>query len=261
MTKHTLIRPDPKRRRLITGLGALGASAALTGCDGLSRNETVQQVLGATDRLTMAAQRLVASRAALAREYSRADIADTFRPNGTTDPDNDAYRRLAAHDFVDWRLRVDGQVRRPGEFSLAALQALPSRTQITRHDCVEGWSCIGQWTGVALGALLDRVRPTDHARFVVFHCADNVYGGPVKYYESLDLVEAYHPQTLLAYALNGAPLPIANGAPLRLRAERQLGYKMAKYIMRIQVVDRFDSIQGGNGGYWEDRGYEWWAGI
>ena len=261
MPDSKLILPDRRRRQLLTGLGALGASAALTGCDNLSRNETVQNVLGATDRLTRAAQRLVASRQSLAREYSPADIADTFRPNGTTNPDNDAYQRLATNRFADWRLHVDGLVRRPGDFSLDALRALPSRTQITRHDCVEGWSCIGQWTGVPLGDVLDRVRPTDNARFVVFHCADNIYGGPVKYYESLDMVEAYHPQTLLAYALNGAPLPVANGAPLRLRAERQLGYKMAKYVMRIELIDSFASIQGGNGGYWEDRGYEWWAGI
>lgn len=253
--------PDPRRRRLITGLGALGATAALTGCDSLSRNDQVQNVLGATDRLTHAAQRLVASRASLAREFPKSAIAPTFRPNGTTNPDNDSYQRLAANDFTDWRLQIDGLVRHPGAFSLDDLKAMPARTQITRHDCVEGWSCIGQWTGAVLSDVLDRVKPTADARYVVFHCADNIYGGPVKYYESLDLIEARHPQTLLAYGLNGANLPIANGAPLRLRAERQLGYKMAKYIMRIELVDNFVSIQGGQGGYWEDRGYEWWAGI
>ncbi|WP_311946294.1 molybdopterin-dependent oxidoreductase [Halomonas piscis] len=133
---------------------------------------------------------------------------------------------------------------------------MPART----HDCVEGWSCIGQWTGVALGDVLDRVGVRDTARFVVFHCADRYSGGDL-YYESLDLREAYHPQTLLAYDLNDASLPIANGAPLRLRAERQLGYKMAKYLMRIELVESLDHIGRGQGGFWEDRGYNWWAGI
>lgn len=261
MRDSKIILPDPKRRRLITGLGALGASAALTGCDSLSRNDRVQDLLGATDRLTRAAQRLVSSRESLAREFGERDIAPTMRANGSTDPSNDDYKRHAANGFADWRLRIDGLVRQPAEFSIDDLKAMPSRTQITRHDCVEGWSCIAKWTGAVLGEVLDRVRPTSAARYVVFHCADNIYGGPVKYYESIDMVEAYHPQTLLAYGLNDDRLPIANGAPLRLRAERQLGYKMAKYVMRIELVDSFASIQGGNGGYWEDRGYEWWAGI
>jgi len=255
------IQPDPRRRRIITGLGALGASAALTGCDSLSRNDQLQDLLGATDQLTRAAQRLVASRESLAREFDASRIAPTMKPNGTKHPDNPEYQRLAANDFADWRLRIDGLVDRPGEFSLAQLKSMPARTQITRHDCVEGWSCIAQWTGAILADVLDAVQPTAGARFVVFHCADNTYGGPDKYYESLDMVEAYHPQTLLAYGLNGSDLPIENGAPLRLRAERQLGYKMAKYLMHVELVDSFAHIQDGKGGYWEDRGYEWWAGI
>jgi len=261
MRDAKLILPDPKRRRLITGLGALGASAALTGCDSLSRNDRFQTWLGATDRLTRAAQRLVSSRESLAREFSERDIAPTMRANGSTNPSNANYKRHVANDFADWRLRIDGLAREPADLSIDDLKAMPARTQITRHDCVEGWSCIAKWTGAVLGDVLDRVRPTSAARFVVFHCADNIYGGPVKYYESIDMVEAYHPQTLLAYGLNDDRLPVANGAPLRLRAERQLGYKMAKYVMRLELVDSFATIQGGNGGYWEDRGYEWWAGI
>ncbi|GAB3670545.1 molybdopterin-binding protein [Salinisphaera aquimarina] len=261
MGNRKLIVPDPRRRRLITGLGALGAGALLTGCDSLSRNEQVQDALGQVDRLTRAAQRLVSSRQSLAREFDKSQIAPSFRGNGTTDPSNTAYRQMAANNFADYRLRIDGLVRNPGQFSLDDLKAMPSRTQITRHDCVEGWSCIGQWTGAVLGGVLDRVKPTADARFVVFHCADNTYGGPDKYYESLDMVEAYHPQTLLAYGLNGDTLPVTNGAPIRLRAERQLGYKQAKYIMHIELVNSFADIQGGNGGYWEDRGYEWWGGI
>jgi len=256
-----LILPDARRRRLITGLGAIGATAALTGCDSLSRNEQVQGFLDNTQWLTRYAQRLVASREALAREFDESMIADTFRPNGTTNPENDDYQQMAANNFADYRLKVNGLVDRPAEFSLEQLKAMPSRTQITRHDCVEGWSCIGQWTGAVLGPVLDQVRPKDKARFVVFHCADNTYGGPVKYYESIDMVTAHHPQTLLAYGLNGSDLPVANGAPIRLRAERQLGYKMAKYVVGLELVEDFADIQGGMGGYWEDRGYEWWAGI
>jgi DMSO/TMAO reductase YedYZ molybdopterin-dependent catalytic subunit len=196
----------------------------------------------------------------MAQEFTEADLSPTFRSNGTDDPDDPAYRALAANQFVDWSLRVDGLVNRPSNFTLAQLRALPSRTQITRHDCVEGWSAIGKWTGVPLSDILAVVQPHARARYAVFHCADVMDDG-ARYYESVDLDDAYHAQTILAYALNGRPLPVANGAPLRVRIERQLGYKMAKYIMRIELVDSFHTIAEGRGGYWEDRGYEWYAGI
>jgi DMSO/TMAO reductase YedYZ molybdopterin-dependent catalytic subunit len=140
---------------------------------------------------------------------------------------------------------------------------MPSRTQITRHDCVEGWSAIGQWTGVPLAHVLRLVEPTAAARYVVFHCADTFddQDPPAPYYESIDLQDAVHPQTILAYGLNDQPLPVTNGAPLRLRVERQLGYKHAKYLMRLELVADFARIGGGQGGYWEDRGYQWYAGI
>ena len=144
---------------------------------------------------------------------------------------------------------------------------MPSRTQITRHDCVEGWSCIGKWKGVPLGAVLEQARPTAEARFVVFRCFDSMEGPTLddrdsRYYESIDLDDAHHAQTILAYELNDKPLPVSNGAPLRCRVERQLGYKQAKYIQRIEAVDSLARIQGGKGGYWEDNAdYEWYAGI
>ena len=137
-----------------------------------------------------------------------------------------------------------------------------SRTQITRHDCVEGWSAIGKWQGAKLSAVLDAVQPASAARYVVFHCADPMEeGGQSPYYESIDMDDAYHVQTLLAYSLNDKPLPVANGAPIRLRVERQLGYKHAKYVMRLELVDSFAHIGEGKGGYWEDQGYQWYAGI
>ena len=182
----------------------------------------------------------------MAQEFAAADLSPEFRSNGTANPEDSTYQALARNQFVDWSLRVDGLVGRPSDLSLERLRAMRSRTQITRHDCVEGWSAIGKWTGVPLSEVLAMVQPQPKARYVVFHCADVMDDGD-RYYESIDMEDAYHPQTILAYALNDKPLPIANGAPLRVRIERQLGYKMAKYIMRIELVESFESIAAGPG--------------
>ena len=137
---------------------------------------------------------------------------------------------------------------------------MPQREQITRHDCVEGWSAIGKWQGPQLSAVLAMAGLLPAARYVVFHCADRMEGRP--YYESIDLIDAFHPQTILAWRMNGQALPIAHGAPLRLRVERQLGYKHAKFVMRIELRDSLAGLYGGKGGSWEDaRGYQWYAGI
>jgi DMSO/TMAO reductase YedYZ molybdopterin-dependent catalytic subunit len=205
----------------------------------------------------------------LAPEYGEADISPAFRANGSTDPQDEDYLDLVGSDFVDWRLKVGGLVEHELSLSLEELRALPARTQITRHDCVEGWSCIAKWTGVPLSEVLSRAGVRPEARLVVFHCADTLEDGGAlgadpdssRYYESIDLIDAVHPQTILAYHMNGYPLTVPHGAPLRLRLERQLGYKMAKYIMRIELVHSFADLHGGRGGYWEDRGYEWYAGI
>lgn len=249
------------RRRFLARFAAGTAVLALGGCNQLSQNPWIVGLLGSAEKATRYVQRLITGRDALAREYAESDLSSVFRANGTTDPDDVDYQKLAATGFADWQLRVDGLVERPGAFSLDELRRMPSRTQITRHDCVEGWSCIGKWTGVPLAALLDRTGVRPQARYAMFFCADTMDISGAKYYESIDLEDAYHPQTILAYAMNDRPLPIAYGAPLRLRDERQLGYKMAKYVMRIELVDSFDRFGGGRGGYWEDQGYEWWAGI
>lgn len=249
------------RRAAIAATGGL----VLAGCDRLSQSETVQKVLGAAESLNLGGQRLVlTSSQPLAREYPASEISRDFKANGTVRPDSDEYRRMAFTGFADWRLKLDGLVRKPGSWSLDELKAMPSRTQITRHDCVEGWSAIGQWTGVPLAHLLQTAGLMPNARYVVFRCADDLLNSPDGtglYYESIDMVDAFHPQTIMAYAMNGQALPVAHGAPLRLRVERQLGYKMAKYVMRIEVVQDFSKIGFGKGGFWEDRGYEWYAGI
>jgi DMSO/TMAO reductase YedYZ molybdopterin-dependent catalytic subunit len=249
-----------RRNALLAGVGAGGL--LLSGCDQLNDSPSVQRVLNAAAGLTYASQRLILpANGALAPEFKPADIASTFRVNGSSQPGTDAYKRLMDDNFASYRLIIEGLVAHPLSLSLADLQRLPARTQITRHDCVEGWSCIGQWTGVQLGLLLKAAGVLPAARFAVFRCADDNGGGNL-YYESIDLTDAVHPQTILAYALNGQPLPVANGAPLRLRVERQLGYKQAKYVMRVQLVDKLAGIGQGQGGYWEDvAGYAWYAGI
>jgi len=255
-------RTELSRRRFLARALGSASALALSGCDALSDTEWFTKVLGTGERLTHAAQRVVASRRAMAQEFIEADLSPTFRSNGTAMPASPQYAALAAGEFADYRLEVNGLVEKPASLSLAKVRALPSRTQITRHDCVEGWSAIGKWKGARLAALLEAVRPRARARFVVFYCADPMESdGSSPYYESIDMEEALHPQTILAYELNDQMLPIPNGAPLRLRVERQLGYKHAKYLMRIELVERFDRIRGGKGGYWEDQGYEWWAGI
>ena len=254
----------PSRRRLVAGGGLALGGLMLSGCDRLSRAPTFQALIGRAQEVTMKVQRLALARQPLAREFTLKDLSPVFKANGTTRPTSPEYLAAEADDFASWRLAIGGLVARTFSLSLAQIKALPARTQITRHDCVEGWSAIGQWTGVQLGGLLGAAGVLPTAKYVVFHCADDLAAssdGSGRYYESIDLFDAFHPQTLLAYAMNGAPLAIAHGAPLRLRVERQLGYKHAKYVMHIELVDRLDHIAGGKGGFWEDRGYEWYAGI
>ena len=250
-----------RRSFLVRGAGAIGA-AALAGCDRLSESEWFTKVLRTNSVLNGGVHRLLGKRPSMAQEFNEQDVSPYFRSNGTAMPDGAPYAEHARRGFADWTLRVAGLVEAPTEFRLARLRAMPSRTQITRHDCVEGWSAIGKWTGVPLAELLKIVRPKPSVRYVVFHCADAMDAQTSEYYyESVDMDDAYHPQTILAYGLNGRDLPIKNGAPLRLRVERQLGYKHAKYVHTIELVSSFTDIGGGKGGYWEDYGYQWYAGI
>jgi len=255
------------RRNLLRLGTATLASAALSGCKVLdplgNPDNGLRGFMSSANRLTMDSQRaLIGER--LAREYLPADIRGGQRPNGTIDPQQDDYLTLKDQGFASYHLEVGGAVAKPMRLSLAEIHALPQRQQITRHDCVEGWSAIAKWQGVPLAEILNMVQPMRTARYAVFQCFDvmeSSLSGPVYYYESIDLRDARHAQTILAHRMNDAPLPVANGAPLRLRVERQLGYKMAKYLRSITLVAGLDNFGTGRGGYWEDRGYDWYAGI
>jgi len=252
-------------RRKFFGRALAGASTTmLAGCYYLSEKPWFTGMLGKVEDLTRAAQHLFAGPQTLAREFSKADISPVFRANGTLDPGTPEYQAHAANGFRDWRVSVSGLVDHPLSLSMDRIRALPQRTQITRHDCVEGWSCIGEWSGPQLSLVLAAASPQPKARYVMFYCADpmTAENDPSHYYyESLGLSEAMHPQTILAHRLNGAALDIPHGAPVRLRAERQLGYKQPKYLQRIVLTDTLDGVGGGKGGYWEDLGYTWYGGI
>lgn len=259
-----MTRPSATRRNLLGGALAGATGAGLAGCDRLAASPAVNERLNAAEGLTFHVQRLLLGRDALAREYPASMISPDFRANGSTNPDNEDYQQHVATGFQDWRLEIGGLVERPLQLSLDDLRQAPARSQITRHDCVEGWSSIGKWKGARLGPLLARAGVKPQAKYVAFFCADTLeltLDGSGDYYETIDLVDAHHPQTILAYEMNDRPLPVAHGAPIRLRLERQLGYKMAKYVMRIELVDSFAGFGLGKGGYWEDRGYQWYAGI
>jgi DMSO/TMAO reductase YedYZ molybdopterin-dependent catalytic subunit len=252
------------RRSLLRTGSAAGASLLLSGCDGVLELPSTRSALDFGQLLSLRAQRLLLAGQPLAREFAVADISPEFPLNGTSMPNSFPYFQMMVSQFASWRLTVDGLVRRPLSLSLAEIKALPARTQITLHSCDEGWSAIGQWTGVQLSHLLQAAELMPDVRYIVFHCLDDLERTPDRsglYYESLDLFDAFHPQTILAYGMNGQSLPVAHGAPLRLRVERQIGYKNAKYVTRIEAVDRLDRLGRGRGGFWEDRGYQWYAGL
>jgi hypothetical protein len=208
---------------------------------------------GIGETLTYASQRLLIGKHALAREFSRSDISRVIPVNGPP-PEIEAYDRLLVGGFADWKLRIDGMVARPAAFSLADLQKYPAHTQITHQACEEGWSFIAEWTGVRLSHVLDLVQVDPRARYLVFFSFDN-------FWESIDMIDALHPQTFLAYGLNGRDLPPEHGAPVRVRVARQLGYKSVKYLARVIVTDSLEHFGKGVGGINPEYGYSWWAGI
>ncbi|MEM7779235.1 MAG: molybdopterin-dependent oxidoreductase [Pseudomonadota bacterium] len=247
---------DLKRRTLLAGMVAAPAAA----CTQLAETGPASDLFDLAEDWHRAAHRTLANRQALAPEYAPEERSPDIRGNGSLTVDTPQYCASRDNGFADWRLEVTGLVEKPLSLSLEEIKALPQRTQITRHDCVEGWSAIAEWTGPQLSELLDAAGLRAQANFIVFRCADTLYNRA--YYESVDLIDAYHPQTIIAHELNGEPLPEKNGAPLRMRIERQLGYKHAKYLTGIEAVASFEDIHGGKGGFWEDIGdYQWYAGI
>ncbi len=250
-----------ERRRFLERMALASSAALLGGCDKLAESDSFKSLLAAADAPTDAALHALTPENALATEFSEADLSPVFKANGSTNPQTPEYLAMVANDFADYRLRIGGLVQRPIALSLDQLRAMPSRTQITRHDCVEGWSCIGKWKGTPLGKVLDLAGPKPGARYVLFRCADSLDRDHTRYYESIYLAEAYHPQSILAYDMNDAVLAVPHGAPLRVRLERKLGYKHAKYIVGIDLVQSLADTGGGKGGYWEDRGYQWHGGI
>ena len=255
---------DLPRRKIL--LGALKGAGIflLAGCEkffnGLQQNEKVLSVLESAEGGNFRLLRFFTGKNQLAQEFGEKDISRYFKPNGNPPPLTIEYMMNAAGGWPLWRLEVGGLVTKPASFALEELKTMPARTQITRHDCVEGWSAIAKWKGVSLAEIMKKVEPDSRARYVVFYCMDADSEGNL-FYESIDLHDAGHPQTILAYEMNDRPLPVEHGAPLRLRVETQLGYKMAKYVQRVEFVASFNEIAQGKGGYWEDRGYEWYAGI
>jgi DMSO/TMAO reductase YedYZ molybdopterin-dependent catalytic subunit len=245
------------KRRLF--LASSLAAAGLAGCANVKAALTGGAFDGVLDTAQTLDERVIGTRGT-ARLYAPSDVDRSFRVNGLDTPSDATYNTLVADGFRSYALTVTGAVERPDRFTLAALRALPQRAQITRFDCVEGWSAIGKWSGVPLGALLALVRPKAEARYVVFRCFDRDPQG-TPFYGSVDLQQAAHPQTLLALDLNDAPIDADHGGPVRLRIPTQLGYKNTKWVQRIEVVTSFAQIGGGHGGYWEDQGYAWYAGI
>lgn len=244
------------KRRLFV---ASTLSAALSGCaagNALSQNATVRSILTSVDPLNHA---LIGTRGS-AREYTEADVDRNFRVNGFDPPSTVPYARMVEDGFRSYRLVVDGLVDRKQVFTLAELRAMQLHAQITRHDCVEGWSAIGKWRGVRVADVLALVKPHQGARYAIFYCMDSDEQG-TPYYESLDLHEAAHPQTILALDLNDKPLDPAHGAPVRMKIPTQLGYKSAKWVNRIELASSYAKVYAGHGGYWEDQGYNWYAGI
>lgn len=248
------------RRRLITaGLGAAaGASGLAVAARVADRYGLIppdhQGIYGVGETLTYASHRLLMSRGSMAREFERSAISSAAPVNGAI-PEDDEFKRLTDGEFADWRVMVDGMVERPTSFSLAELKAYPASTQITLLACEEGWSFIAEWTGIPLSRVLDLAGVRPQAKFVVY------FSHQKGWWDSIDMPEARHPQTLLTYGMNGEDLTVGHGAPLRLRVPRQLGYKSVKYLSRITVTDSLKDFGKGLGSAASEFGYSWYAGI
>ena len=247
MKKKTILT---RRELIISGLTTIGG-LMLPGC-GKKLPPTYGNILRMGDNFTYVAHRALLPGQSMAKEYQLGDIS-SFPATGTTNPANtankyysEAWDRFHQNEFANWGLSVEGRVARPKSYSLAELQRFPSRTQITRHTCEEGWTAIAEWTGVPVGKVLEHAGILPTARYVNFYAYDG-------FMECIDMLDAFHPQTILAYGMNGKNLPVPHGAPVRLRVEKQVGYKSVKYLQRIVVTDEFVDIG--------DTGWSWYVGM
>jgi DMSO/TMAO reductase YedYZ molybdopterin-dependent catalytic subunit len=248
-----------RRKLILSGIGAVAGGAGITATARFAARCGLVPpdhggIFGIGETLTYASQRLVTARQSLAREFDRSQITTDPPVNGRP-PRTDDFRRLLAGDFADWRLTIEGMVARPAAFSLDDLKRLPSRSQITHIACEEGWSYIAEWTGAPLADVLEQAGMLPEARYVVYHSMDPFW------WDSIDLGDALHAQTLLAYGMNGETLPVGHGAPLRMRVARQLGYKNVKHLARLTVTDDLKKFGSGKGSSAPDAGYSWYAGI
>jgi len=251
VTRRTLVTAG-----LTTAAGAAGLGAAIhfAGRYALIPPDR-GGILGVGETLTYSAQRLLTSGHSLAREFKRSDISKNPIVNGPA-PVDEKFRALRANGFKDWRLQVQGLIERPTSFSLEELKNLPMESHILLHACEQGWSYIAEWTGVRLSSVLDVVKTRPEARYVAFIPFPNprqTTGEVRVQWDSIDMADALHPQTLLAYGMNGEALPADFGAPIRLRLGRQLGYKNTKYLSRLIVTDDMDFYRKGPG--------TWYGGI
>jgi DMSO/TMAO reductase YedYZ molybdopterin-dependent catalytic subunit len=251
---------DLSRRKLI--IGGVAATAGVAGLGVAARMAQKYGLMppdhgglyGPGETLTYASQRVL-TRHSLAREFPQSKISHPPLANETP-PLNDAYKRLQAGGFADWRVSVDGMVERPASFSLAQLKRYPSRRQTTMLQCEEGWSYIAEWIGVPLSHVLDAVGVRPEARYVVYFSIDQ------DWWDSMDMADALHPQTFLAYGMNGGELPVGNGGPIRMRLPRQLGYKSVKFITHLTVTDSLKGFGKGSASANPEGGsYAWYAGI
>ena len=247
------------RRRLITtgiaaavGVSGVAAATRIARRHGLIPPDS-SGIWGPGETLTYAAQRVL-TRHSRAREFSRSEISEKPFANEVA-PLGDEFKRLQASNFVDWRLTVDGMAAHPTTFSLAEIRSFRTSSNITMIGCEEGWSYIAEWEGVPLSHILERVGALPQVRYVVYTSIQP------DWWESIDMADALHPQTLITHRMNGADLPVPFGGPMRLRVPRQLGYKSVKYITRITLTDDLKKFGKGLGSASPEGGYAWYAGI
>jgi len=252
------MKPISRRKLLTSGLAATAGVAGLAVADRLAQRYALIPpdsggFYGPGETLTYAAQRILTTHS-LAREFPRSMISKAPFANLTAPP-TDLFKQLEAKGFSHWPLAVDGMVAHPTSFSLGELKSFPVRSQITEVVCEEGWSYVAEWIGTPLINLLHAVGTLPQARYVVYFTTDP------DWWESIDMADALHPQTLLTWGMNDGDLPVAFGGPLRLRVPRQLGYKSLKYVTKLTVTDSLKKFGSGLGSMEPDYGYSWYAGI